>query len=176
MKNNLIFKRLDKSDITEAQFKQIVEVEQSDGNDGYTEEQLKSIWIEDKKDDNFVCIHNNKIVAHISFNPKSKRRNGSVYMVNLMVSPEYRKMGIAQNLIFTACKFYMQKGETLPMSLSVDKDNTKAINLYQKVGYEIKDPICEVDEDDEQYIMEVSLPTLKQNLKNLLGLNEKVKQ
>lgn len=46
---------------------------------------------------------------------------------------------------------------TLPTSLSVDKDNEPAIKLYLKVGYKIQEPICEADEDDEQYIMDSSL-------------------
>lgn len=163
-----IFKRLDRSEITEDIFRQIVDVEKSDGGDCYTEDQLKTMWIEDEKDDNFVCIDNDTIVAHITFNPKSMRRNGSVYMVNLMVRPEWRRQGVAQRLINTACDYYISRGSILPMSLSVDKDNVSAINLYKKVGYEIVEPICEIDEDDEQYVMEIDLISLKNRLDLLL--------
>ena len=55
------------------------------------------------------------------------------------------------------------------MSVSVDKDNIPAINLYKKVGFEIKDPICEVDEDDEQYIMDAKIPYLIERIKNILN-------
>lgn len=153
------FKRLDKLEITEEQFRQIMEVENST-NTGYSEEIMKNIWLEDEKDDNFVCIKNDRIVAHISFNPKSMRRNGSIYMVNLTVLDECRKQGIAQNLIYAACVYYKNKGVEKLMSLQVDKDNLPALNLYKKVGYEIKDPVCEADEDDEQYVMDSSIDNI----------------
>lgn len=152
-------KRLDKADITKEQFDQIMIVENSTGS-GYEEEVMRIIWLEDEKNDNFVCIKDEKIVAHISFNPKSKRRNGSIYMVNLTVLDEYRKQGIAQNLIYAACVYYKNKSSDLLMSLQVDKDNIPAFNLYKKVGYEVREPICEADEDDEQYIMDSSIDNI----------------
>lgn len=158
------YKRLDRKDITDKQFKEVVEAE---SEDGYTEEQLRAMWIEDPKDDNFVCIHDNRIVAHITYNPLSKRRNGSLYMVNLSVRPEYRRKGIAIELINTACEYYISQGQTLKMSTSVDKDNLPALRLYQKVGFEIKEPICEVDIDDEQYIMEADLNRIKSIIKQI---------
>lgn len=164
MKECLKYERLDKKDITEEQFKQVMDVENSTGS-GYSEEAMRMMWLEDEKNSNFVCKDNDKIVAIISFNPLSKRRNGSIYMVNLTVYPEHRRLGIAQNLIFAACKYY--ESNNLPMSLQVDKDNIPAINLYKKVGFEIKDPICEADEDEEQYIMESSIPELIKNIEQL---------
>ena len=88
------------------------------------------------------------------------RRNGSIYMVNLTVLDECRKQGIAQNLIYAACVYYKNKGVEKLMSLQVDKDNLPALNLYKKVGYEIKDPVCEADEDDEQYVMDSSIDNI----------------
>jgi ribosomal protein S18 acetylase RimI-like enzyme len=49
------------------------------------------------------------------------------------------------------------------MSLQVDKNNYPAINLYRKMGFEIVDPICKLDEDDEQYIMEIEVAKLSKN-------------
>lgn len=170
----LIYKKLAQKDVTEDLFKQIMVVENSTGS-GYSEDVMRQIWCERDNNDNFACVDGNKIVAHISYNPKSKRRNGSIYMVNLTVLPEYRRRGIAQNLIYTAVKYYIGKGDTLLMSLNVDKDNIPALNLYQKVGFEIKEPICEADEDDEQYIMDSTLQNLKQKLENLLKEKVNVK-
>lgn len=170
----LTYKKLDRKDVTEELFKQIMVVENSTGS-GYDEEVMREIWITRDNNDNFACFDNDKIVAHISYNPKSKRRNGSIFMVNLTVLPEYRKRGIAQNLIYTATNYYMDKGYTLLTSVSVDKDNIPAVNLYQKVGFEIKDPICEVDEDDEQYIMDSSLQNIKLTLEEIFKENIKTK-
>ena len=163
MKENLKYERLDKKYVTEEQFRQIMDVENSTGS-GYSEDVMRIMWLEDEKNSNFVCKEEDKIVAIISFNPLSKRRNGSIYMVNLTVYPEYRRLGIAQQLIYTASKYYEDRSNELPMSLQVDKDNIPAINLYKKVGFEIKDPICEADEDDEQYIMEANISTLIKNI------------
>ena len=169
MKENLKYERLDKKDISEEQFKQIMDVENSTGS-GYSEDVMRRMWLEDEKNSNFVCKCNNKIVAIISFNPLSKRRNGSIYMVNLTVHPEYRKAGIAQNLIYTACKYYEKENNNLPMSLQVDKDNIPAINLYKKVGFKIEEPICEADEDDEQYIMEADIEELVKNIQKIQNI------
>ena len=170
----LIYKKLAQKDVTEDLFKQIMVVENSTGS-GYSEEVMREIWVTRDNNDNFLCVDGNKVVAHISYNPKSKRRNGSIYMVNLTVLPEYRRRGIAQNLIYTAVKYYIGKDDTLLISLNVDKDNIPALNLYQKVGFEIKEPICEADEDDEQYIMDSTLQNLKQKLENLLKEKVNVK-
>lgn len=153
MLNRFVYK-VDRNKITETEFKQILEVERSEGlEDAYSEEVMREILINDPKDDNFVCSHNGKIVGYISYNPNSKRREGSTYIISLVVIPEYRRQGIAQELIYSASKYYLEKGEPKIMSLQVDKDNYPAINLYKKVGFEIVEPICELDEDDDQYIM-----------------------
>ena len=117
---NLKVFRLDRKDVTSEIFAQIVAVEKS-GEDGYTEDQLKELWIDDKKNDNFVAVTDDKIVGHITFNPMSKRRNGSVYMVNLMVLPECRRQGVAQQLIDTACSYYIAQGKNVIMSIYVLK-------------------------------------------------------
>ena len=170
----LIYKKLDRKDVNEDLFNQIMMVENSTGS-GYDEDIMREIWITRDINDNFVCMDNDKIVAHISYNPKSKRRNGSVFMVNLTVLPEYRKRGIAQNLIYTATNYYIDNGYTLLTSVSVDKDNIPAVNLYQKVGFEIKEPICEADEDDEQYIMDSTLENIKLTLEEIFKENIKTK-
>lgn len=173
--NNLFrYEQLKQETVTAEQFKQVLEVEFS-GNEPYPAEVIKQIYVEDKKDVNFVCVDNstNKIIAHIATNPQSKRRNGSVFVVNLIVSPNYRRLGVAQNLIYTACKHYLAQGETKVMSISVDKINQPAINLYKKVGFEIKDPICPADEDDEQYILAAEMPTLVKTIEALNKGKEK---
>ena len=133
----------------------------------YSEDVMRELWLNGKLNDNFVCLSNDRIVAHITFNPQSKRRNGSIYMTNLTVLPEYRRMGIAQSLIGEAVEYYTCNGFALPMSLHVDKSNIPALKLYQKVGYKIKDTICEFDSDKDQYIMEASPQKLKDKIKSI---------
>lgn len=159
------YKKINNKNITEEIFKQVMVVENSSCS-GYHEEQMRSMWNTKSKNDNFVCLDKDKIVAYVTYNPNSKRRNGSIYMVNLTVMPEYRRQGIAQNLILTATNHYLSKGETKVASLHVDEDNTPAIHLYKKVGYEITGPICLADEDDEQYIMEAPLTRIVDTMQN----------
>ena len=170
----MIYKKIDRQDVTEDLFKQIMEVENSTGS-GYEEEIMREIWITRDNNDNFACFDGDKVIAHISYNPKSKRRNGSIYMVNLTVLPDYRRQGIAQNLINISNNYYIDNGFTQLMSLNVDKDNIPAVNLYQKVGFEIKEPICEADEDDEQYIMDSTLQNIKLTLEEIFRENLKIK-
>lgn len=160
MNEKLEIYKINRDKLTEEQFEQIVSVEQSGSADCYTREQLKELWIESEKNDNFVCVDNDKIIAYISFNPFSQRRNGSIYIINLVVLKEYRRQGIASNLIKFGCEYYLEKGVILPVSLSVDKDNIAALNLYKKLGFDIKEPICEIDKDDSQYILEISLDAI----------------
>lgn len=164
--------KLNREMVSDELFKQIVAVEQAEGTDNcYSESQLREIYINDEKNVNFVCLDGNKVVAHIATNPKSKRRNGSIFIINLVVDPRYRKRGIAQNLIYTASKFYLDYGYSLPVSITVDKDNTPAINLYKKVGFKIVEPICEIDEDDEQFILESMLFNLTTTIRELDNAN-----
>ena len=170
MNTNLQYIKLEQSHVTPEQLKQIVSVEQADGiENAYSIEQIKNIYIEKETNVNFVCIDSssNQIIAHIATNPLSKRRNGSIFVINLVVSPEYRRLGIAQNLLFTAAQHYATLGTTLPISITVDKDNLPAINLYKKVGFEIVEPICSADEDDEQYILVSPLENLHNKMKSL---------
>ena len=159
------FKKINSDEITKEIFDKVMAVENSSTN-GYTETQMRNMWCEESKNDNFVCFYKDKIVAIITYNPYSRRRNGSIYMVNLTVLPEYRRKGIAKNLILHATKYYLNKGETKMLSLNVDKDNTSAIQLYLNVGYEIKEPICLADEDDEQYILEASIDKIINTIEN----------
>lgn len=151
--NEIKIYRLDKNQITKEEFKQIVYVEKSGSEDCYTEEQLKEIWLNSDKFDNFVCTIDNVIIAHISLNPYSKRRNGSIFIMNLTVHTNYRRKGIATKLIQEAIKYYFYKKYNLPVSITVDKDNIPALSLYKKIGFEIVEPITEIEEDDTQYIM-----------------------
>ena len=164
------YKRLDQHEITEEQFKQVLKVEQSEGeDDSFPVEAMKELLINDHKNFNFVCTYNDEIVGYISYNPSSKRRNGSIYIISLVVLPEYRKQGIAMNLIYTACKYYENKGYGEIMSLQVDKDNVRALNLHKKLGFEIVEPICDSDEDEEQYIMVSKISQIIENYKRTLS-------
>lgn len=163
MKDKLIVYKVSKDDMTEALFQQIVEVENS-GGDPYSVEQLKELWLGNHNFDCFVCTNHHKVVGHMTFNPHSRRRNGSIYLVNLVVLSQYRRRGVGQRLLKAGCEYYLKQGCTLPFSLSVDKDNIPAITLYKKLGFQEQEPINEIEEDDTQYIMESPLEEVYHNI------------
>ena len=164
MKDEFRYEKIDRNEITEEQFKQVLNIERSEGEDDcYSEEVMKELFIEDPKIDNFVCYDKDEIVAYLSINPKSKRRNGSAYIISLVVAPNHRRKGIASELIRSSARYYKEKGEPMLMSLQVDKDNYSAINLYKKVGFDIREPICEVDYGEEQYIMDAKIIEIENN-------------
>ena len=169
MKNKFILKHIPQSEVSDDLFEAAVKIENS-GGDGYTTEQMNELLRSSGRNDNFFCFLDGELAGYITYNPNSNRRNGSVFMINLMVDPKFRRMGAGQHLIASAVDFYLNKGISKPMSTSVDKDNFPAIKLYQKCGFEIREPVCELDEDDEQYIMDNSLEhiksTIEQNIKN----------
>ncbi len=165
------FKYIPQSEVSEEIFREVMSVESSRPS-GYDEESMRVFWQISGKNHNFVCIDGGNVVGHISFNPNSVRRNGSIFMVNLTVHPDYTRKGIAQNLILTACDFYIQNGQTKVMSTSVDKDNLPAIKLYQKCGFEIREPVCEADDDDEQYILDNSIQKIKETIKQNIKGNQ----
>jgi len=163
MNNNLIFKHIPQSEVTDEIFEKIMKIESS-RDSGYDEKSMNVFWRTSGINENFICLIDNEIVGHISYNPNSKRRNGSIFMVNLTVSPNHTRKGIAQGLISYACDYFLSNGHTKPMSTSVDKDNEPAVKLYLKCGFKIREPICEADEDDEQYIMDNKIEIIKSKI------------
>ncbi len=163
---DLKYEKIETDDLDDNIIDQLMEIE---GIDGYNREEISNIWTT-KRNGNFVCFDGEKVVGKISFNPLSKRRNGSIYIIDLGVlqSDKYLRKGIATNLIYYACKFYQDKQFGNLISLQVDKDNLRAINLYNKLGFEVKEPLCEADEDDEQYIMDTTIENIIQNIENKL--------
>lgn len=163
MKDEFVVCKVSKDDMTESLFQQIIHVENS-GSDPYSVEQLKKLWCENNHFDCFVCIKQHKVIGHIIFNPHSRRRNGSVYVINLVVLSEYRRQGIGQRLLKAGCEYYLKQGCTLPFSLSVDKDNIPAITLYKKLGFQEQVPVNELEEDNTQYIMESTFDEVYHNI------------
>lgn len=163
MKDEFVVYKVSKDDMTASLFQQIVHVENS-VSDPYSVEQLKELWCENNHFDGFVCTNHHKVIGHVIFNPHSRRRNGSVYVINLVVLPEYRRQGIGQRLLEAGCEYYLKQGCTLPFSLSVDKDNIPAITLYKKLGFQEQIPINEVEEDNTQYIMESTFDEVYHNI------------
>jgi ribosomal protein S18 acetylase RimI-like enzyme len=57
-------------------------------------------------------------------------------IVNLVTSPKHRRRGIASSLVKTASRLVQQHWSTDELNLYVDKDNTAALTMYSKLGFE----------------------------------------
>lgn len=78
----------------------------------------------------FTAFYNNKIVGYICLFHIFE--DGE--LLNIAVSPSYRKMGIAQSLIDYMVEYLKQKGINR-ITLEVRKSNIAARSLYEKNGF-----------------------------------------
>lgn len=124
----MCIKKINMNTITQAQFSQIVEIE----NDCDLEPYSKEILIDCIESlETFVCFDGEQVAGFITIQPQSVSLGGSIYIVNLNVAEQYRRKGIAAKLIRAACKHY---DENKIMSLDVRKTNEADKNLYPKWG------------------------------------------
>ncbi len=101
----------------------------------------------------------------LTANENFNKFGGSIYVSNLSVDKDYQRKGIATHLFIEASKFYKNIGINKIISLEVDKTNSKAISLYNKLGFNI------VEEDEEQYGMTISLNELHGILQETIKTN-----
>lgn len=61
-----------------------------------------------------------------------------VYISNLAVHPHYRRLGVGQQLLLS-CEFIAQKWGFSDLYLHVLEDNHQAMQLYTRMGYQLKE-------------------------------------
>ena len=114
----------------------------------YNEEELNKI-IADERYLIYVCEKDEKVVGHcIVIKEEKKETNStlpykSLYIDDLCVKEKYRNKGIGTSII----KDVVSKSNS-NVYLWVYKDNIKAISLYNKLGFNIK------EETGSRYYME----------------------
>ena len=84
----------------------------------------------------YVAIVDGQLVGNVSLYPASWRREiGKAWMfANVSTHPDYRKQGIARELMHRCMEFVHSKGATHAI-LQVDYDNKHAIHLYETLGF-----------------------------------------
>lgn len=87
-----------------------------------------------KKAINFEAWHNNVLIGLVSvyFNDLNSK---VVYISNVSIEADYQKHGIAFFLLSMAAVYGVNLG-FVKIKLEVYRDNTKAIILYKKLGFE----------------------------------------
>ncbi|MBN2625880.1 MAG: GNAT family N-acetyltransferase [Spirochaetales bacterium] len=100
---------------------------------GFSDDPWKSDWDEfecfDEKG-TFLAVEGKEVVGFVI----SHERDGNGYISVLSVLPEFRRRGIAGDLISRAIAFL--QGRNLPeITLHVEKENRAARELYSKLGF-----------------------------------------
>ncbi len=88
-----------------------------------------------------VAIHREQVVGTVEVGVRTADRHRPsnyryVYLSNLAVSRDFRRRGVAQELIKTCELLTIEWGYT-EIHLHVMGDNERGRNLYQKLGYEL---------------------------------------
>ncbi len=83
-------------------------------------------------------------------------RNISATLLKIAVHPEYRRKGIATNLLYKLFDILKDR-EIVDIDVVVDVVWEPAISLYKKVGFEIKSRIPLASNSSDFYIMKCKL-------------------
>lgn len=98
----------------------------------YLDECLEEI--EKGKRERLVLTLNEKIIAQCQIDYFYYPHAHLAEIVALVIHPEYRRKGYAEKLMKEIEKMVKEKGKEI-LILSVDENNTPAMNLYKKLGY-----------------------------------------
>lgn len=152
------FTKLSISSLTECQLMQLEELERNCGLEPFSRRMLLESVAEM---DTFAMLDGEKIAGFITLHSSNRYDGDCLYVVNLNVSEEYRRKGVATQLILSACSAYADVLANGNVMLDVRKDNNAALALYQKLGFTVTDIHSENGETD--VVMSVEL-------KDLLGI------
>ncbi|WP_058303013.1 GNAT family N-acetyltransferase [Gorillibacterium timonense] len=82
---------------------------------------------------NFCAFSGSRLIGNTSTWKITDERSATE---NVFVTPEWRKQGIARNIICAALEHLKQEGKTIA-TLGTHGTNRKAIRLYTQIGYEL---------------------------------------
>ena len=117
--------------MTEAHIGQIAELEKICFNDPWSENSIAS-ELNNRLSCWLVAIEDGKVIGYLG----SQTVLGETDMMNIAVHPDYRKNGIASNLIGELISTLMEQGSHSLM-LEVRESNEPAKSLYLKLGFEV---------------------------------------
>lgn len=152
------FVKLSISSLTKGQLMQLENLERNCGLEPFSRRMLLESVAEM---DTFAMMDGEKIAGFITLHSSNRYDGDCLYVVNLNVSEEYRRKGVATQLILSACSAYADVFAKGNVMLDVRKDNNAALALYQKLGFTVTDIPSENGETD--VVMSVQM-------KDLLGI------
>ena len=131
---------------TDAIFAQIVAIEENCGLFTYPPEVL---WECIAIGDTYALMDDETVAGFITIDPDATDYfDQSLHIVNINVEAAYRRQGMASMLLRACCGSYAQSHAGLMVTLDVDKSNTPARKLYEKLGFTVSDMPSENGEDD----------------------------
>ena len=110
---------------------QIAELEKNCFNDPWSENSIAS-EVDNRLSHWLVALEGEKVVGYVG----SQTVLGETDMMNIAIHPDYRKLGIATELINSLIQILKDRNSHSLM-LEVRESNEAAKNLYSKMGFEL---------------------------------------
>ncbi len=131
---------------TEAIFAQIIAIEENCGLFTYPPEVL---WECIRIGDTYACMDDETVAGFITLDKDATDYfDRSLHIVNINVAAAYRRQGLASRMLRTCCGIYATSHAGLMVTLDVEKTNTAARHLYEKLGFTVSDLPSENGEND----------------------------
>ena len=120
----ITIRKMEKQDVS-----QIAKLEELCFSDPWSENSIVS-ELDNRLSYWLVATENDNVIGYVG----SQTVLDGTDMMNIAVSPQYRRRGIAEALVNTLIQDLQKKGVVFLM-LEVRKSNTSAIALYEKLGF-----------------------------------------
>jgi len=129
-------KKPDAQIITEFQMKMAMESENISLNRETVNHGVMAVFSDSSLGQYFVAETNRQVVASLLITPEwSDWRNSKVLWIqSVYVAPEYRQKGVFRNMYLHLREMVENSIEYAGLRLYVDKSNTPARKVYQKIG------------------------------------------
>ena len=102
--------------------------------EGYKTGSLDRYWI--NGEDRVLVAEDESVVAYLSIDVHHEQEADYIYLDDLSVTESYRNLGIGSALIQEA-ESYAQEIGIQHILFHVEKTNTKAYRLYERLGYKV---------------------------------------
>ena len=126
-------RRITMEDITEEQFSEIVDLEINCGLDPFPPDVLAC---DIEYEETWAAFDGDHVSGFITVSQEEGYYDEDLFIFNINVGSEWRNRGIATALIRKALS---ENPSCRTMSLDVNLENRKALNLYEKLGFEKTD-------------------------------------
>ncbi len=147
--------RLDPSALTDAVLAQMLDLENTSGLEPWPKEVLRAYITHAAT---FLCMDGDTVAGFIIVQRDEDYGFSGLHISNLNVAAPYRRKGLAECMIRTACTQCAAEYAGRPVSLDVEKSNQPARRLYEKLGFTTCDIPSENGPDD--LVMTAPLDTL----------------